>query len=356
MRILWSIPDIQKKDKDAVKKVLQSDWFSMGEKVKEFEKKVASYLDIDYAVAVNSGTSALDVALKCLNIKKDDEIIIPAFTYIATGNAVLYNNGTPVFVDIDETLNINPDLIEEKITDKTKAIMNIDLGGNPSNYSKLIKIAKKHNLFLIVDGAQSFGSVYHDVKCCTHGIINTTSFHAAKILTTIEGGMLFTREKKFYDKAKAIRNQGETSKYFHPYLGHNYRMTDLTAALGVSQLERIKETLETRFSKAEYYQEHLENVEYPKQLLDTVNSYFFFLILVENRDRMNKYLNKNGIDTRITYPMPLNEQPVFRKFSKDEVFPVAKEVSQKIISLPIYHQLTQSEQDFIIKKINTFRG
>jgi len=355
MKIPWSLPNINKKDMQSIKKVLDSGWFSMGSEVKKFEEKTARHLDIKYAVAANTGTAALDMALKCLDIGEKDEVIIPALAYIATANVVLYNNARPVFVDIDDTLNIDTSLIEEKITDKTKVIINIDLGGNPSNYDELLRISKDYDIPLIVDGAQSFGSEYKGIKCCTHGVINTTSFHAAKLLTTIEGGMVFTREKEFCLKATSIRNQGEKSKYIHQYLGNNYRMTDLVATVGSSQLDRFKETLKQRRKKAEYYKKNLNNVEYPRELHNIKNCYFFFLILVKNRDKLNNYLNQNGIDTRITYPMPINEQPVFKKISKD-FFLKAKDISKKVISLPIHHKLSIEQQDYIIKKINKYAG
>lgn len=355
MKIAWSIPDIDKKDIKSIKKVLKSNWFSMGKEVECFEEKMVSYLNINYAVATSTGTSALDVALKCMHVKEGDEVIIPALTYIATGNAVLYNNATPIFVDIDATLNIDPSLIEEKITEKTKLIINIDLGGNVSDYSELQRISNEYDIPLLVDGAQSLGSEYKGVKCCTHGLINTTSFHAAKILTTIEGGMVFTKDEEIYNKAKAIRNQGETSKYIHQYIGNNYRMTDILASIGNSQIDRLERTLEMRKMKVNYYKRNLENVEYPKELKNTVNSNFLFLILVENRDKMNNYLNENGINTRITYPLPINEQQVFRKYS-NEIFPIAKKISNTVISLPLHNNLTTEEQDYIIKKINTFRS
>jgi len=355
MKIAWSVPDIDKQDLKSIQKVLKSNWFSMGKEVENFEKKMASYLNINYVVATNTGTSALDIALKCMNIKDEDEVIIPALTYIATGNEVLYNNATPIFVDIDDTLNIDTRLIEERITEKTKAIINIDLGGNVSNYSELQRISKKYDIPLLVDGAQSLGSKYQGVSCCTHGFVNTTSFHAAKILTTIEGGMVFTKDESVYNKAKSIRNQGETSKYIHHYLGNNYRMTDILAAIGNSQIDRLEKTLKQRKTKVDYYRDNLKNVEYPRELENTVNSNFLFLILVEKRDKMNQYLYEKGIDTRVTYPMPINEQPVFRKYSK-EIFPMAKKISKKVISLPLHNNLTTDEQDYVIKKINTFGG
>lgn len=355
MNVSWSVPNFQEEDRKAVIEVLNSGWLSMGKEVKAFEKAVSSYLGINYAIAVNSGTAALDIALKCIGINEGDEVIIPALTYVATGNAVLYNHGTPIFVDVDDTLNIDTSFTEEEITEKTKAIINIDLGGNVSNYSDLKKISRTYNIPLIVDGAQSFGSKYHGKKCCTHGVINTTSFHAAKILTTIEGGMVFTEKEEFFDKAKAIRNQGEIAKYEHHYLGNNYRMIDLIAAIGNKQIQRFDTTLKERKKKVDYYKESLKNVRYPKERSNTVNCYFFFLILTEKRDKLNIFLNKNGIDTRITYPMPLNEQTIFKKFNQD-VFPKAKEISKQIISLPLYHSLTKRDQEYIIKKINSFKG
>jgi perosamine synthetase len=354
MNIPWSIPNFQTEDTEAVKKVLQSGWLTMGNEVKAFEKHMSNYLNIKHSIGVNSGTAALDIALKCIEIKTGDEVIIPALTYIATGTMVLYNNGTPVFVDIDNTLNINTSLIEEKITDKTKAIINIDLGGNVSNYAELQKISKQHDIPLIVDGAQSLGSMHRGVKCCTHGVINTTSFHAAKILTTVEGGMVFTHDNTVFQQAQAIRNQGDVSKFDHRYLGHNYRMIDLMAAIGNTQIQRFDTTLQIRKEKVAYYKENLQNVvAFPEQLPNTMNCNFFFLILTEKRDKLNTHLRNNGIDTRITYPMPINEQPMFKKYGK-EVFPLAKEVSQKVISLPLYHTLTRKEQDYIINKIVSF--
>jgi perosamine synthetase len=351
-KVPWTLPNFQNQDIDSMKRVLKTGWLSMGEEVEKFEKMVSSYLNITYAVAVNNGTSALDVALKCLDIGNGDEVIIPAFTYVATGNAVVYNHATPVFVDIDDTLNIDPNLIKEKITNRTKAIMNIDFGGNVSNYSELLRISKKYNIPLVVDGAQSFGCEYHKKKCCTHGLLNTTSFHAAKIITTIEGGMVFTDDKKLYEKAQILRNQGQTSRYLHSYLGNNYRMIDVIAAMGTAQMARFKKTIQQRKEKATYYKENLKNVEYPRELKQTKNSYFLFLILINKRDALNKYLNKNGIETRINYPTPVNEQPTLTKYS-NEVFPKSKEAANQVLSLPLFHSITRAQQDYVIKKINS---
>ncbi|MCU0850652.1 MAG: DegT/DnrJ/EryC1/StrS family aminotransferase [Candidatus Thermoplasmatota archaeon] len=351
MQVPWVIPDYQQQDIKAIKKVLQTKWYTMGPEVKKLEDKVSSYLHIKYAVAVNNGSSALDVAIKCLNFQKSDEVIIPALTYIATANAVTNNQGTPVFVDIDDTLNIDPTLIEENITEKTKAIMNIDFGGNVCDYSSLLHLCKKYNLHLLVDGAQSFGSQYKKKMCCTHGLINTTSFHAAKIITTIEGGMVFTAHKELFHKAQMIRNQGQSKRYIHPFFGNNYRMTDINAAMGRSQMDRVNDIIHHRMELARYYKDHLKNVTYPEEHASTKNSHLFFSILIDKREKLRKHLSKNGIETRIHYPYPINKQPIYYTST---IYPKATEVSQRILSIPIYHSLTQNAQDYVIKKINTF--
>jgi perosamine synthetase len=351
MHIPWMIPNYQPQDAEAMKRVMDTGWLTMGPKVELFEKKVTTYLGIDHGVAVNSGTSALDVALKCINLKKSDEVIIPALTYIATANAILSNQGVPLCIDIDNTLNIDPALIEPRITANTKAIMNIDFGGNVSDYHALLKLCRDYDLSLVVDGAQSLGSRYHNQMCCTHGVINTTSFHAAKIITTVEGGMVLTKDKDMAQRARMIRNQGQTERFIHPVLGNNYRMTDINAAMGCTQMSRVKKTLLHRKELVRYYKECLKNVEYPKEHPHTHNSYSLFVILSSMRDKLQMHLEKNGIETRVHYPRPINKQPIHYS---EETYPKATEISQKILSLPLYHSMTRDQQDYVIKKVNDF--
>lgn len=353
MNIPWAIPNLHEEDKQAAADVLNSDWLSMGPVVKKFENKLSKYLEIKYSVATNNGTSALDIAMKCLDIKKGDEVLLPALTYIATGNAVLYNNGTPIFVDIDDTLNIDPKHLEEKITDNTKAIITIDFGGNVCDYPSLQQISKKHNIPLVVDGAHSLGSMFKEKKCCSHGYINSTSFHAAKILTTIEGGMIFTNDKEIYERSIQIRNQGESSKFIHDYLGNNYRMTDLHAALGLKQVNRLEQTIQQRRTKAQYYIKHLQNINLPRARPNTRNCYEFFPILTTKRDQLLSYLQRKGVETRITFPLPLYDQPLFKRYKKGNC-PNAEKTSQTILSLPIYTTISPREQEYIVRMINDF--
>jgi perosamine synthetase len=334
-------------------RVINSDWYTMGPRVQRFEDHLRTYLDMPYAAAVNSGTSALDVALKIIGIRAGDEVIVPALTYIATANAVLYNQATPVFVDVDESLNLDPERLEEKITERTKAVIVVDFGGNPASYDRICRIARSHGFALVVDGAQSLGAMYHGAQCCTQGRINTTSFHMAKLISTVEGGMVFTRTKADYVKACQIRNQGETEKYVHETLGHNYRMTDIAAAMGDSQFRRFASILRKRRRYARYYQESLKNIEFPYEAPGTKNSYFLFPILVEHRDALKRHLVNHQIETRVTYPLPINRQPLYHLYSQ-EIFPDAERASKQILSLPIDGGLTEEQQQYVIKKVNSF--
>ena len=341
MNIPWMIPNFQQQDIESMKRVLDSGWLSMGKEVEHFEQQFQDYLGVKHAVAVNNGTSALDVALKCLGIKWGDEVIVPALTYIATANAVLYNRGTPVYVDADDSWNIDPELIEDKITKNTKAIMNVDWGGNPSFYKGLQKVSEEYNLPLVVDGAQSIGSLFHEKPCCTQGLINTTSFHQAKILTTIEGGMVFTDNDAFAYKARCIRNQGQTQRYVNTYLGNNYRMIDVVAGMGTSQIQRLDDTIKERRSKAKYYKSRLKNVSYPFEWKQTRNSYFFFNIFVHNKDALQKHLEQYGVETR--FSKALENQPH------------AKEITEHAIALPLFQSIRKEQQDYVIDLVNTFQ-
>lgn len=324
-----------------MKHVLDSKWLSMGPEVETFEQNMGKHLGIKHAIAVNNGTSAVDTMMKCIGITKGDEIIIPSLTYIATANAIIYNQGIPVYADVDTTLNLKPSSVKEYITDNTKAIMNIDYGGNPADYQGLQKIAKKHDILLITDGAQSLGSKYHGRPCIGHGLMTSTSFHQAKIMTTIEGGMVFTDDDDLAYKARCIRNQGQTARYIHTYLGNNYRMIDVIAAMGNTQLQRLPDTVYERHQKAMYYKEHLQGVDYPIEHHNTYNSYFFFNIIVKHRDQLMNHLLKYGVETRCS--IELSPQPY------------TKEIAHHLLALPLYNKLTLEEQNYVIRTVNDFQ-
>ncbi len=359
-KIPWSNANISNKEFESVKRVFDTNWLTMGPTTKKFEEKVSNFVGQNYGIAVNSGTAALDVALKAIGIESGDEVIVPAMAYISTATCVLYQNAKPVFVDIEpRTFNINTDLIEEKIRDKTKAIVFMDFGGHPAELGKLRHIAKEKKLFLIEDAAQSLGAERDGIKCGSVGQINTTSFHITKAVTTVEGGMVFTNSPELEKRAKSIRNLGESAKYMHDILGHNYRMTDINAAIGLNQIEKIEARIARRRWIANRYRENLKDTDLIafQQVTDNARpSYFFFLILVENRDKVVEVLSKNGIETRITYPLPLNKQRVFKEVSYGP-FPNAEEFSKRVISLPMFYDLKESEIAFIsevlIKAVRT---
>ena len=364
MKILipWFRPDIGNDELKEVKNSFNSNWLTQGPKVKFFEKKFANFLNSKYAIAVSNGTSALDIAYKALNIRDGDEVILPALSYFSTASMISYQNAIPVFVDIKKTdFNIDPKKIEKAITKKTKAISYIDYGGNPADFKGIKKIAKKYNLKIVKDSAQSIGSKYKNKSLMTEGDISTTSFHMAKIISTVEGGMIFTNNKKIFNQAYIRRSHGEkkAGSYIHNVLAQNARMTDIQASIGLVQLKKLGRYLKSRKEIANTYDKYLKKnpkIKILSRRKNFTNSYFFYPILVNNRDKIMKILReKYGIDTRVAYKLPLYRQKLYKnsleRFKKFNC-PVAEEISSKIINLPIYPSLKKKEIIYIANSIN----
>jgi len=353
----WAKPYFGQEEIQAVIKCMESGWISMGNKVKEYEDNFSTKLKTNYSIAVNSGTAALDIALKVLGIKPGDEIIIPSFTYIATANSVLYQGAIPVFADInDRTFNIDPTEIDKKITDKTKAVICIDYGGNPADYEKIRAVINGKSIFLVEDGAPGLGSKYKDKYCCTLGDISTTSFHSAKIMTTVEGGMIFTENEDWANQCKIIRSQGESpsKKYYHPRLGHNYRMTDINASIGLVQLKKLDEILKKRKDLAKYYAKSLSNysekINFIKIKEENENSWFLYPILINNRNKVRDKLLEKRIQTNISWPTPVYKNDHLLSYFH-ETCPKAEKICDQILCLPLYHNMTLDEQDYIIESL-----
>jgi len=358
-KIPWAQPEI---GEDELKQVLGSfdaDWLTMGPKVKKFEQTMANYVGAPHAIAVTNGTIALDLALKCLGIGPGDEVIVPAMTYFATASAVSYQHATPVFVDIEPTsFNLDPNKIEEAIGPKSKAIVFIDYGGNPANIGGLRAVAEKNNLLLLQDAAQSLGGIYQNKFLGAQTPISTMSFHMAKIMTTVEGGMIFTHEEKYATELRIRRNQGESAKYIHSHLGTNARMTDLCAAIGLAQFDKLHWMLKERQRVANRYNSHFKDHKKIQlsscQHLDSTNAYFFYPIRVDSRDAVVDHLKSKGIDTRIAYSMPIYEQELYRTkraTSRKMDCPVAEEFTAKVINLPIFPSLHDDEVDMIAAEV-----
>ena len=358
--IPWAQPDIDTKELNSIIKVFNSDKFTMGANVRLFEKKMSEYCNSKYALAVSNGTVALDLALKAIDIKPGDEVIVPAVTYFSSASSISYQNAKPVFVDIDkDNFGLCPSRIQEAITKKTKAIIYIDYGGIPANYSKIKKIAKINNLFLINDAAQSLGSVVNNKNLGALGDISTMSFHMAKILTTIEGGMIFTNNKKLKLKIETLRNIGEpkNNKYRHHFIGTNARMTEINAAIGLEQLKKLNFFVKRRNEVANAYIKKIKKLQtpvvIPKIKKNTRCSYFFFPILLDERNLVSKKLKETfKIDTRIAYPMPIYNQKVYKEGlakSRKLNCPESEFFCKRILNLPIYPSLKNKDIDYIVQ-------
>lgn len=358
MKVPWAKLHLTDDETNEVLSVMKSGWLSQGPKVKAFEQQMASFVGTKNTIAVNNGTSALDIALKVLEIKPGDEVIVPGSTYIATSNAVLYQHAVPVFADIESrTYNIDPADVRRKITKKTKAIIVIDYGGQAADYAELSKIAKEHGLYLIEDGAPGLGGIYKGRKLCSFGDIATTSFHIAKVFSSIEGGMIFTDNDKYAEKCRIIRSQGEdpNQKYNFPLLGHNYRMSDLHAAIGLAQTtpDRMSSVLGWRMKSAEYYTSKLKSLDgvvLPYVASENVHAWFLYPILISNRDKVRAHLLERGIETNVSWPRPVYAQEPYREFRKD-ICPVAEDFSKRVLCLPMFYGLTQAEQDHVVASL-----
>jgi perosamine synthetase len=350
-------PLIGEEEINAVSRILKSGMLAHGKEVEEFEKEFAKYIGTKYAIATSSGTSALDIALKSLNIKEGDEVITTPFTFIATANSILYQNAKPVFADIDEkTFNLNPDDVLEKITNKTKAIIVVHLYGHPVDIEAFKEIAEDHNLYLIEDACQAHGAEYKNQKVGSFGDVAVFSFYPTKNMTTGEGGMITTNNKEIKRKAEILRNHGQTKKYLHEELGHNMRMTNIAAAIGRVQLKKLDEFNNKRVSNAEKLTNTIKNIDglTPPYIDKRVKHVFHqYVIKVEDnfgmsRDELKQYLENKGIGTAIHYPIPIHHQPLYQKlgYSKD-ICPISVEIAKKVLSLPVHPALSEEELIYI---------
>ena len=337
-----------------VKSVLRSGFIAQGPKVVEFEEKFANYIGTHHAVATSSGTTALHVALLCAGIGKDDEVITTPFSFAATSNTALYVGAKPVFVDIDpKTYNINSELIEEALTDKTKAIMPVHLYGQPANMSRINKIAEDHGLKVIEDAAQAHGAVYNNINVGLWGDMACFSFYPTKNITTGEGGIITTNNKEFDHDARALRAHGESERYEHVILGYNFRMTDIAAAIGIIQLKRLDEFNEKRIENAEYLTEHIKYIEgiEPPFVQENVKHVFHqYTIKVANgkRDELRDYLNNRGIGTGVHYPKPIYRQKLYENLGYADKCLEAEKAAEEVLSIPVNPALTAEDLGKIV--------
>ncbi|MCD6239851.1 MAG: DegT/DnrJ/EryC1/StrS family aminotransferase [Thermotogae bacterium] len=347
-----------------VTKVLKSGMLASGERVNNFEDAFADYIGTKYAIATTSGTTALDIALKALDIRSGDEVIVPDFTFISTANAVLFQNAKPVFVDIDEeTFAIDPGDVIEKISPKTRAIIGVHLFGHPFDVEAIQEICEDHNLFLIEDCAQAHGAEYKGEKVGCFGTVSCFSFYATKNMTTGEGGMVLTNDREIERRLRLIINHGQEQKYLHTTLGYNYRMTNIQAAIGIAQLRKLEDFNEERIRNAEYLSGHLKApLETPYRKKDVKHVYHQYVVKIKKdfsmrRNEFINYLSEKGIGSAIHYPLPIHRQPLYQKlgYPKD-LCPVSTELSKVVLSLPVHPALTDDDLRYICETINDVGG
>ena len=352
-------PTLPLKAKEYVNECIDSTWISSrGEFIHKFEESFCTVLDVPFATSVSSGTTALHTALAALSITAGDEVIVPDLTYIASLNAIAYTGATPVLVDSDKmTWNIDAKLIEEKITNKTKAIMAVHLYGNPCDLEELRIICDRNNLFLIEDAAEAFGSKYKDKYCGSYGDISAFSFFGNKTITTGEGGMVVTSNSDLYERSALLKSQAvsPSREYWHDEIGYNYRMTNVQAAIGLAQLEQAEDILLRKKDLAKKYIVSLEGLPmtFQKQQEFGENSYWMVSAVVKSklmRDNLRLYLGENGIETRPFF-YPASRMPVFYSENLNEN---AYFLSDRGLSLPSFPSLSAEEVDFICSKIKSF--
>jgi len=368
MKIPLLRPYFDEEELEEIKKVLESGWVSQGPKVSEFEEKVKRYLGVKYAVAVTNCTAALHLSLLSIGIDKGDEVLVGDYTFPATGHSVLYCGAKPVFVDVDiKTYNIDPEKIEEKITDKTKAIIPIHTFGQPAEMDKILKIAQEYDLKVIEDAACAFGAKYRKKFAGAIGNIGCFSFHARKGITTGEGGMVVTNDRNLADKIRHLSVFGMSSAWDREKdqrlvipkftdVGYNYKMSDIIAAVGVAQLDKIDIIIRRKQELAECWDSKLQNIDFiepPYVRKDVKHIYQSYIALVGkniDRNKLIMKLKKIGIQTHIgTYASHI--QPVYK--SKDKC-PHSLSVFNRALALPMYYELTENEIDIstnYLKKI-----
>lgn len=348
-------PLLGEKELEYVTECIKTGWVSsLGEYILNFEKNFSEYCGAKYGITTSNGTTALHLALTTLGIEKGDEVIVPTLTFIATANSVSYTGAKPVFVDSEpHTWNIDPNKIEERITGKTKAIIPVHSYGHPCDIGAILDIAEDHNLRVIEDAAEAHGAEYKGRKVGGFSDAACFSFYGNKIITTGEGGMIITNSEEIAEKAMMLRDHAmsKEKRYWHPFVGFNYRMTNMQAALGLAQLERIDEIIRIKRDNAKLYNSLLESVRgvsLPPEEGWAKNVYWMYSLLIEDdfgisRDELMIKLRERGIDSRPFF-IPLHLQP---PYNSNEILPIAEELSRKGINLPSAATLKEEEITYI---------
>lgn len=355
-------PIIGEDEVRAVTEVLRSGTIAEGQRVKDFEAAFAKFSGTSFAVAVNSGTAALHAALLAHGIGHGDEVITTSFSFVATANSVLFTGAKPVFADIrEDTFNIDPESIIEKITPKTKAIIPVHLYGQSADMKAIMDIAEDKDLIIIEDACQAHGATFEGKSVGSFGE-GTFSFYPTKNMTTSEGGIITTNDKNVAEKARMIRSHGSKQRYLHEMLGFNLRMTDIAAAIGLVQLGKIGEFNRARINNAQYLTKSLQKIkglvlpQVDKRCGHVFHQYTVRIRGDISRDEVVSSLNKMDIGTGIYYPLPIHKQPYYKELGYNDSLPVSEGASKEVISLPVHPSLSKLDLDTISGKLREIMG
>jgi len=349
-------PFIGEREKHAVMEVLDSGMLAQGKRVAELERRFADLCDVPFAVATSSGTTALHLALLANGIGPGDEVITSAFTFIASANSILFTGARPIFADIEEeTFNLDPERVKEAISPRTKAIMPVSLYGQLGDMDRLEAIAAEHDLLIIEDACQAIGASRHSQKAGSFGT-GCFSLYATKNLMSAEGGMITTTDEAIAHQCRLLRNHGMERRYHYEMLGYNYRMTDIQAAIGLVQADRIAGFNEKRRANAAYFGAHIEGVVKPVEREGNHHVWHQYTIRIDgdrDRDESVTKLQKAGIGSAIFYPIPAHMHDYMREIVGQVELPVTEQVAKEVISIPVHPQLTREDLDQIVDGVNS---
>lgn len=340
-------------------KVLRKGWYILGEETEKFEKEYASYTGTKYSLGIDNGLNALVLAFRALNIGPGDEVIVQGNTFIATVMGITKNGAVPIFVEPDKFYNIDIEKIEEKITEKTKAICIVHLYGQATKMDKVLELCKKYNLKLVEDCAQAHGAEFNGQKVGSFGDIGCFSFYPGKNLGCFgDGGAITTNDEEIYKRIKMLRSYGSEKKYHHIEVGYNARLDELQAGLLRVKLSHLSELTKERENIVQRYLTEIKNplIKLPKLRENCTHVWHLFVVKVEDRDKFQKYLEENGIGTVIHYPIPPHLSEAYKYLGyKVGDYPITEDYANTVVSLPLYNGMAKEEIDYVIEKINEYK-
>ena len=347
-------PTMGREEEEAVLAVLRSGQIAQGARVAELEARFAALVGTKHAVASTSGTASLHLNLLALGIGPGDEVITSPFTFIASANAILYVGATPVFADIHPCCyNLDPRAVEAKLTPRTKALLPVHLYGNPANMPALMEIAQRHGLAMVEDAAQAHGAAIEGRRVGSFGSGNF-SFYPTKNMTSVEGGMLTTDDDWLADRAQKFRNHGQTDRYRHELLGYNLRMSDIHAAVGLAQFDRLAAYTEARQRNARYLDEGLRGVvETPHVRPGYTHVYHQYTVRIPDgrRDAVAAALRERGVGTGVHYPTPVHQQPIYLERGYRDSLPEAERAAREVLCLPVHPALSEADLETIVREV-----